>query len=394
MADERVKEKLILEDFKYFGGKHCLTASLKNILAYHNLNISEEMLFGLGGGLSFIYWHNKRMRMPFIGGRHGKVVESLVDTCNRIGAEATVFKTASTKKGYEELKKQLRRGEPAYVFVDMPYLPYLVLPPTAHFGGHAIVVFGLDEGDNKVYIADRAREAVTATIDELNKARSSKFPPFPAENKLLEIKYPVKLADFKEGIKAAITESCAQMLKPPIKNMGLPGIKKWADEVVKWPEQFKEMELFSCLFSLFVYCEFGTGGSAFRPMYAQFLKEASSILSEPSLNDVAAVFDKSGKAWREITTAALPNWWPTLKRIRELSIEKNRIFEQQPPDAYKKMKKLETEITHNLIRKKAIAEFENLEEKDAAHLVGDLSQKILQLYEIESQAFEALVNLT
>ena len=387
-----MKEKLILKDFKYFGGRHCLTTSLKSMLAYHNLKVSEEMLFGLGGGLSFIYWYNKRMRVPFIGGRHGKVIESLVNTCSRLGAEATVFETASTKKGYEKLKEQLRRGEPAYVFVDMPYLNYLVLPPTAHFGGHAVVVFGLDEEANKAYIADRAKKAVFATVDELNKARSSKFPPFPAKNKLLEIKYPAKLASLEDGIKAAITESCNQMLKPPIKNSGLSGIKKWADEVVKWPEQFKGMNLFSCLFSLFVYCEFGTGGG-FRPMYAQFLKEASSILNEPALNDVAAMFDKSGKVWREITTAALPNWWPTLKKIRELSLKKNRIFEEYPPDAEQKLKKLEAEVTHSLIRKKVVSEFGNLKDKDVARLVGGLRQKILQLYEIERQAFETLNNI-
>lgn len=388
-----MKEKLILEDFKYFGGKHCLTASLKNVLAYHNLKISEEMLFGLGGGLSFLYWYNKRMRAPFIGARYGKDMQPLVNTCRRIGGEATVFGTASAEKGYEELKKLLRRGEPAFVFVDMPYLSYLVLPKSAHFGGHAIVVFGLDEEANKVYIADRAKRAVTATIDELNKARSSKFPPFPAKNRLLEIKYPAKLANLEEGIKAAIRESCAQMLKPPINNIGLAGMQKWADMVTEWPRQFKGMELFSCLFSLFVYCEFGTGGSAFRLMYAQFLREASPILGKPDLNDAAAVFDKSGKVWSEITTAALPNWWPMLRKIRELSIEKNKIFEEYPPDAYQKMKKLETEVTHNLVRKKAVAEFEDLKEKDAVRLVGNLRQKILELYEVEKEAFEALNNI-
>ena len=44
-------------DLKEFGGKHCQTTALKSILSYYGLTISEEMLFGLGGGVGFIYWY-------------------------------------------------------------------------------------------------------------------------------------------------------------------------------------------------------------------------------------------------------------------------------------------------------------------------------------------------
>ena len=55
------KEKLIIQDFNQFGGRHCQTAALRNILVYHGLQLSEEMLLGLGGGLGFIYWYMKLM---------------------------------------------------------------------------------------------------------------------------------------------------------------------------------------------------------------------------------------------------------------------------------------------------------------------------------------------
>jgi hypothetical protein len=92
---------------------------LKNIFSYHGLNLSEEMLFGLGGGVGFIYWYLKLMPAPFIGTRYGKGVEPLINTCRRIGAQATVFQTGSVTRGYEELKKQLRQDEPTLVFVDI-----------------------------------------------------------------------------------------------------------------------------------------------------------------------------------------------------------------------------------------------------------------------------------
>lgn len=379
-------EKLIVKEFKQFGGKHCQTSALKNILAYHGLHLSEEMLLGLGGGIGFIYWYMKRMPFPFIGTRYGKGEDFLINACKRIGADATIFQTMSATKGYEELKKLLRKGEPAYVFVDMAYLPYMVLPETAHFGGHTVVIFGLDEGENKVYISDRGENFVIISTNDLMKARNSKFPPFPPKNKILKIKYPSKIRNLEKGIKEAIQECCANMLKPPIKNIGLAGIQKWANIVPKWSKQFKGLNLLGCLLNTFIYIEIGgTGGSAFRPMYAKFLEEASSIINEPLLIDVANMFKKSGKVWSEIAKASLPDSWSTLKRIRKLSFEKNKIFEEQKKGALEKMIKINEEMD-DLMKE---AE-EELQKNDIEPLLAGLQQKILECYKIEKKAFEKL----
>ena len=380
-------DRFVIEGFDQFGGKHCWTTSLKGVLGYHGLHLSEEMLFGLGGGLGFIYWYMKLMPAPFIGGRYGRGTEPLTNTLSRIGAEGTILETTSAEKGHRELKKLLGEGEPAIVFVDMPYLPYLVLPEVAHFGGHTIVVYGLDEEENRVYISDRCNGPATASIDDLKKARSSKFPPFPAKNKIVRIKYPQAIGDLETGIRESIKESCAGMLNPPMKNIGLKGMKHWAETVPKWPKQFKGPDLFTCLLNLFIYIEIGgTGGSCFRPMYAQFLEEASPILKEPALNDIADMFKGSGEVWSRIARAALPDSWPTFRRIRELSLEKNRIFEEWKPGAIEEMKKLGEEGDDDLMPR-AIGE---IQEKDVAPLVADLQQEILELHQIESEAFEKL----
>jgi len=380
------KEKLIIKGFNQFGGKHCQTTALKNVLDYHGLHLSEEMLLGLGGGIGFIYWYVKVMPSPFIGTRYGKGEEFLIKICERIGGEAIIFQTTSIRKGYEQLKNMLRKGEPVYIFVDMPYLPYLALPEIAHFGGHTIVVFGIDEEENKVYISDRGKNYVTSSIEDLKKARSSKFPPFPAKNKLLKIKYPSKVGNLEKGIKNSIRDCCLNMLEPPIRNIGLAGIKKWANIVPKWSEQFEGLDLFGCLFNTFIYIEIGgTGGSAFRPMYAQFLKESSSILNNPRLNEVAKMFEDSGEVWSKIAAAALPDSWSILRRIRELSFEKNKIFEEQKRGALENMIEINKEVD-KLVKK---AE-EDLKKKDLTLLLTNLQQKILNCYELEEKAFKTL----
>jgi len=389
---KQVAEKLVIKDFKHFGGKHCITTSLKNLFDYHGLHLSEEMLFGLSGGAAFIYWYMKFMPVPFVGGRMGKGDDILVETVRRIGGDAEFFQTASSKKGYQELKDQLKQGEPTLAFVDMPYLSYLSMPEDAHFGGHSIVVYGIDEEKNLVYISDRGKNGVTATIEELEKARNSKFQPFPPKNKLFKIKYPKKINQQKleKGIKDSIKNSCNIMLRPPITNFGLKGMQKWADLVLKWPKQFKGINLFLCLFNVFIFIEIGgTGGSSFRNMYAKFLEESADILKKPQLKEVAKLFKKSAEVWSEIAIAALPNYWPSLKKVRELMVKKNKIFEEQKPNALLEMKKISKILDQDLIPHKAVKEIQT-RKKDIEKLFNDMRENILECRDIEKQAFEML----
>lgn len=388
---------MILKEFSHFGGRHCETVSLKKVLdyngaGYRGLSFSEEMLLGLGGGLGFIYWYMKRMPAPFIGTRYSSRHENfLVSICRRIGLKAEVMETGSAKKGYGELKAVLGAGQPAICYGDMAYLPYFAVPETAHFGGHAFVVFGLDEESDEVYISDRGMNPVTITIEELQRARGSKFPPFPARHRILKIKCPskIEIESMKSSIETGIKDCCDSMLKSPVRNLGLAGIQKWADAVVKWPLQFKGLNLFGCLFNTFLYIETaGTGRSAFRTMYAKFLEEASSVVDKPALGEAAEMFGESGKVWSEIANAALPDDWPALRRTRELLIEKNRLFEAQQPGALERMNQINAELD-NLMKQAA----EELQDKNPAPLLASLRQKIMECYAIEQKAFQILRGL-
>jgi hypothetical protein len=380
-------EKLILEGLKPFVGKHCETTALKRALDYHGLTLSEEMLLGLGGGIGFIYWYMKMMTCPFVGGRNGKVAEFAVTACKRLGAEVAVMETASAKRGYDELKALLRDGEPAVVYLDMAYLPYFAVPEEAHFGGHSVVVFGLDEERDEVHIYDRGRNPVTVSIADLARARGSKFPPFPPKHRLLKIGYPAQIGDLSRGIKDSILECCHNMLKPPIKNIGLAGLQKWAEMVVRWPEQFKGLNLLGVLMNGFMYIEIaGTGGSAFRNMYARFLEEASSIINKPSLKEVAEMMRQSAVIWSQIAEGFLPDSWPNLKRMRQLIVEKNRLFEEQEPGALDGMARINHEFDD--LMTKAVEDLKRL-----PAFLADVQKSILRCHDVESQAFQRLSSL-
>ena len=382
-------EDLTIEGFETLGGKHCWSASARSVLNFHGRKMSEEMVFGLSGGLSFIYWYGKGMPAPFVGGRYGKGNEPIADTFRRMGGATIIKETSSTATATRDLMDSLKNGEPAIVFVDMAYLPYLMMPEEAHFGGHTIVVHGMSR-DGMMTVSDRSVNPFELKLADLQKARGSKFPPFQPKNRMLLPTYPEEIADLAPGIRESITNSCDSMLDPAITNFGLKGIKKWSSEVRKWPLNFKGMDLFGCLLNLFIYIEIGgTGGGAFRPMYADFLEESSHITSIPELCEVASKFRGCGEQWSEVAKAAMPDEWSSLGQSRRLMVKKNELFEREGPKAMDEIGRINQEIDAELmgtIRE----EFGSLSGRRAADLMEDLSRMILDLEKVEAEAFTSL----
>ena len=378
--------KYFIDGFKAKGGNHCQTTALRDVFSSKGLDIEEDILFGLGGGLGFIYWYVKSMPSPFIGGRTGGKDELFIrNACKRIGANSELFQTSSSKNAYQKLINILSNGSAAYTFVDMAYLPYLALPNNAHFGGHTIAVFGVNEENNLAYVADRSKREFEIKLSDLNNARSSKYPPFPAKNKLLDIEFPDEIYINEISITNSIKECCDNMIHTPIKNIGLEGIKKWAQIVTKWPESFKGINLFGCLFNTFIYLEIGgTGGGAFRPMYSRFLNKASKI-SSLSLKESSNDFCELGKIWSEVAYCALPDWWPEFKEVREIMIKKNKFFEDGTD--YDPINIMETNSIMDEIIKNAC---QKMKPEEMNQLLSDLKDKIVLCYEKESEAFNKL----
>ncbi|MGD0816994.1 MAG: BtrH N-terminal domain-containing protein [Methanomassiliicoccales archaeon] len=380
---------LVIDGFETLGGKHCWSASARSVLNFHGIKMSEEMVFGLSGGLSFIYWYGKGMPAPFVGGRYGKGNEPIADTFRRMGGMAVIKETSSSTTALKDLVDSLRRGEPAIVFVDMAYLPYMMMPEDAHFGGHTIVVHGLGV-DGMSTVSDRSVRPFELAQSDLQNARGSKFPPFQPKNRILQPGYPEQVIDLGPGIRESISNSCDSMIHPVINNFGLKGIRKWSTEVKKWPANFKGMALFGCLLNLFIYIEVGgTGGGAFRSMYADFLDESSCIIKEPELCKVGSEFRGCGKQWSEIAKAAMPDEWNSLAQARRLIVKKNVLFEREGPSAKEKILEINREMDSYLMPV-INAEFDSMSPAKAENLMVDLSGRILDLERAEESAFRSL----
>lgn len=376
-------DKYVINDFDLFGGLHCETSAVRKIFLYNDLSISEEMLFGLGGGIGFIYWYVKQMPAPMVGGRGGGRY-FIEDAARRAGATIQIRRTTSTRKGHAWLMQKLANNEPTVLYADMAYLPYMGVPEDAHFGQHVFVVYGVDERENRVFISDRGQHGVTVTVDELKQARASKFPPWPPQHATFDITLPdqfkVTIKNLKEALKVCING----MVNPPLKNFGLKGFLKWSNLISKWPKLFSSEELWNALYQGFIYIETGgTGGSAFRPMFGRFLEEAKAILRKPNLDQVIEKYQESAEIWSEIAKLLLPDEYPTLARARKLLWEQSRVSEARKPGATKRLHAINQELKESM---------DNIliAVTQASAFLPRVQKRILDLYEVEKEAIHLL----
>jgi hypothetical protein len=194
------------------------------------------------------------------------------------------------------------------LFGDMGLLPWFDLPKDYHFGGHTCVVCGFD-GKKAVLASDIDQKAAglkkgfyyPITLERLSRARSSSHKPFPPKNACLEFDFKGFRNPGPKDFLSSIEQTVESQLKPPIKNIGVKGLRHTAKEILKWPRIFKDKELRMNLFSLYVFIEIGgTGGGCFRYMYSRFLKEAAKTVAKEGFEEASAMFDQSGKKFTEI----------------------------------------------------------------------------------------------
>ncbi len=282
-------------------GYHCWSNSLAKIYHHYGLPLSEELLFGLGAGLGFMYWEQKGSP-PFIGGR-GNIKQFAQDIGERTGVRLAEKSTTSERKAQKVLLQQMEKEEPLMVRVDMGFLPYFDFGDEEyHFGSHTIVVCGYD-GQDQVLISDMDQQAsglkagfyAPMTLAQIGKARGSTYKPFPPKNTYLEFDFDNCRPPNNDDILSAIRQNSDAMLNPPIRNFGVKGIRRAAEEIVRWPNRFSDADLRANLFMFYIMVEIGgTGGGIFRPMYGRFLDEAAATTGNDLLCQAATPIYKSG----------------------------------------------------------------------------------------------------
>lgn len=304
--------KKIIDKFKPTGGKHCITTALKQVFDYYNYPMTEEMIFGIGSGLSFCYINLEKS--PMVSGRT-KPFEFEKKLGERLNIEIKCKSSGKYKAAFDKTIKLINEDKPVLIYADMSYLSYLNLDEDNHFGGHAVVIFGYDDESKKFYISDRdssnnairtpkgniAEDFHLVDYDKVEMARNSNHRPFPAKNKYLDINFTEHSPITKSIIFSAINETCENMLNAPANLLGLNGIKKFSKEVLKW-DKFNDVKLnIAGITNYFqISAHGGTGGGIFRKIYGEFLVQSSNILESEDLKEIGNNYIAISNKWDKV----------------------------------------------------------------------------------------------
>ena len=290
-----------LDGFRSVNTHHCVTGSMRHVYAYNRHDVSEDLLLGIGSGMSYGYWHFKG-QLPFLGGRNltKPSMEELAG--QRTGVKVTLHTTSSVRNATRALLEMLESGQPVMVMLDMGFLPYFDFGGAEfHFGAHAVVACGYDAQSRLVLVADRDG-LHPVLLEMLEKARSSKYKPFPPHNQWYTFDFSEKRMPTKPEVFQAIQEQTRPMLEPPIRNIGVKGIRKTAEMVPRWKQTMDSQELRSALFNAYIFVSpvGGSGGGIFRYMYSRFLRQAANLTGEPRLEESANEFQRIADRWTEV----------------------------------------------------------------------------------------------
>jgi hypothetical protein len=255
--------------YRHLPGNHCGSTALRNLLAFHGLEISEEMALGLGAGVCFYYVVlDGQSPSRFTNGRVGRLEEQFVELT---GIELRMDTADEPEESWRLAREVVDAGRPAILISDLYYLDHY--GKSAHFPGHAVVLAGYD--DEVAYLSDTAFEELQTTrLENLAKARHGKHPVFPLDGHMFSVPESQTLHDPRDSAPHAIERAVRQMFDPELGDFqGMPALERLADEIGSWPEATDDWQ-WCARFNYQVIERRGTGGANFRRMYTRFLEEA------------------------------------------------------------------------------------------------------------------------
>jgi len=238
----------------------------------------------------------KTMDFPFIGGRI-KTDLLTQNITKHLNLKLNVWETSSPKKAWENVRENIDSGIPVGIKLDCYHLDYFT--NKIHFAGHYVAMYGYDE--NSAYLADTTQQGglVKTFLKNLELARNEKGP-MSSKNLSYTIQATHKKYDLNKEIIQAIGDNTKNYLNPPIENISYKGILKTSKEIIKWFKRTKDVEGDFKTTAMLME-KAGTGGSLFRNLYRDFLKESCQILKIEAIKESYEMFADIARLWKAVS---------------------------------------------------------------------------------------------
>lgn len=304
-----------IDDYPHQLAGHCGSGSLRDLLAWAGLGWdgppSEGLVFGLGGGLSFMYLRVAGPTPPvYLVGRNA---EMETDLCQRLGIDVEERRTDDPDLAWRWVTDELDDGRPVMIHADIAELPYLRVRLSNT--RHDLVVIGYDDDRGIAWVVDNDRDDVQEVpLEALARARSSSGFPDPARHTTFPMRFPNTLPDLHAAARDAAAASASTLREgagdlfdpvglPPtaVVGSGLDGVETFAEDIARWPDLFSDEELDQALGAVSVFTEkAGTGGGMFRRLQAGFCADVARHTGDDRFAAAADAYRRCADGWSSL----------------------------------------------------------------------------------------------
>jgi hypothetical protein len=345
------------------------------------------MVFGISGGIGAgvfaFHYAKENFSSFFIAGRHlwqDHKAWALAATA-RFGLSAIVKESAGVKPGEQQLRELLAGGRPVMIWLDFRGRQY-----------HLATVHSIDDTTGMALVGDLADELIPVSLAGLAAARGHTKKD---KNRVLAIEPATRVPPLKQLVQQGVAACVASLTTCKMKNFRLDAFKGWADKLDgskaadSWEKMFPPGRLlYQGLRSITEYIEYyGTGGGLCRPLFAEFLAEASAGLGDRKLQSLSERYAELGRQWSALAEAALPDSIPAFRNAKAALGNRAEAMATDSDAAGLGLSRCEQAVAR--IEAEMKGEFP-LDAAASAVLRRELKVRVAALHEGEVAALEAL----
>ena len=309
-------------------GRHCASTGLQDLVNHHGLNWSEAVCFGLGSGLGIWYLTLPGLDpSPMI---HVRSLDIEAEFFARIGHPFQWQRNADPQATETALIEALDAGRPALLQTDIFHLPYY--GSETHYPGHVIVAWGVDPGRKVFFVTDTERaDLMEVPFEAMGKARYCPEHILAIEGNFFAPSSISPPKDLAETMAAAMVNNSRRILHgtPGMEGMkgvdeGIAALELWQAQLPAWDQM--ENWGWAARFTYQVIEKRGTGGGGFRYLYADFLREAETVVPQLTGRGLSDQMRQVGRAWTELALAlkavsekTTPDFHPVMTALKEVT---------------------------------------------------------------------------
>lgn len=285
-------------------GSNCNTNATKTILQYYGYSLNEDVVFGLGSGLGFIYQYYSNNDSYFLSGKN----ESLeMNIATLFGGTVISQSFDDPDRAWQEAKACVDLDIPIMLDLSITHLPYfgpyLEGIKNIGFGLHNAILAGYDEDEQTVMLLDhRWSRPQVIPMQALRDSRSIQNVEVNPRGAFRAMLLPAPPVAIQDEIVYALQLNVSRLLHPFAFKMGLPGLKTFRREIGAMAQEGLNDERRNAVGIYATLMEkLGTGGGNFRRMYGNFLRKISRIDGFSPLHQIGKQYSLCATLWKQLS---------------------------------------------------------------------------------------------